>query len=87
MFLYYLGFAKGSKQQEWALPSPPFIGERIIWALGKLWQLRSMVEAGAGEPGLEAGASLEQVVEALIDNLQRARWRETDGNEKFSREE
>ena len=96
MFLYYLGFAKliepktkGSKQQEWTLPSPPFIGERIIWALGKLRQLRSMVEFGveAGEPGLEAGASLEQVVEALIDNLQRARWRETDGKEKFSREE
>ena len=48
-----------------------------------------MVEFGveAGEPGLEAGASLEQVVEALIDNLQRARWKEIDENEKFRREE
>ena len=48
-----------------------------------------MVEFGveAGEPGLEAGASVEQVVEAAIDNLQRARWKETDGNEKFRREE
>ena len=58
--------------------SHPFISERIIWALGKLWQLRSMVEAGAGEPGLEAGASLEQVVQAVIDNLQRVRWKETE---------
>ena len=48
-----------------------------------------MVEFGveAGEPGLEAGASVEQVVEALIDNLQRARWKETDGNEKFRSED
>ena len=67
--------------------SHPFISERIIWALGKLRQLRSMVEFGveAGEPGLEAGASVEQVVEAFINNLQR--WKETDGNEKFRSEE